>query len=304
MDLSVIICTWNNAKRLAITLDSLLDCYIPKGLKWEVVIVNNNCTDDTDLIVQDYIKKLPIKYVQESILGLSRARNKGLSVANGELILFTDDDVKVSREWIYYYWITFVEKPVGFYFGGPVISEYELPSINPELLRASPPSIRGLNWGKESRVLKNNEFFIAANWACLKKYLKMVGGFDVNRGLNSFGKFQSGEESDLMKRLDAMRLRPWYISNAIVIHFVPKNKCTLRYIVTRKEAIALAFAREIRRDNKCATIWSIPRWIFRELIVSAVRVLLGIFKGEKRYIDYVNLRFLIKTITGILWHEE
>ena len=145
MNLSIVICTWNNSKRLKITLESISQCVIPKDLDWEIVIVNNNCTDDTNLIVQDYLDKLPLKYVKEPILGLSCARNRGLSVADGELILFTDDDVKVSKEWIYSYWITFVDKSVGFYFGGPVIPEYELPSINPELLEASPPSIKGLN---------------------------------------------------------------------------------------------------------------------------------------------------------------
>ncbi len=67
MDISILICTWNNSKRLRIALDFISHCTIPKGLDWEVVLVNNNCTDDTDKVVEDFSSKLPLKYVNEPI---------------------------------------------------------------------------------------------------------------------------------------------------------------------------------------------------------------------------------------------
>lgn len=87
MKISVIICTWNNAKRLAITLQSFTTCSIPDDVTWEVVLVNNNCTDETDQVVGQFKGKLPLVYVREPQQSLSRARNAGLAVATGRLIV-------------------------------------------------------------------------------------------------------------------------------------------------------------------------------------------------------------------------
>jgi glycosyltransferase involved in cell wall biosynthesis len=47
VNVSVAICTWNRAKLLDPTLDSLAGLRIPDGLDWEVLVVDNGCTDDT-----------------------------------------------------------------------------------------------------------------------------------------------------------------------------------------------------------------------------------------------------------------
>jgi len=185
MDLSVVICTWNNCNRLAITLNSLSHCVIPQALKWELVLVNNNCTDETDQVAQQFTDKLPLVYIHEPQQGLSRARNAGLKAASGDLILFTDDDVKPSPNWIKIYWSAYQERPRGFYFGGPIESEFEGFAPESQLLGWAPPSVRGLNWGDRPRRLSSKEYFISANWACPQQELNAVGGFDIHKGLNA-----------------------------------------------------------------------------------------------------------------------
>ena len=56
VSITTAICTWNRSKSLRATLTSLQQLIIPPGIDWEVLIVNNNCTDDTD----DVIEKSPI----------------------------------------------------------------------------------------------------------------------------------------------------------------------------------------------------------------------------------------------------
>jgi glycosyltransferase involved in cell wall biosynthesis len=48
MDISIVIPTWNNCRRLAQTLSALCGCDVPPALEWELVVVNNQCTDDTN----------------------------------------------------------------------------------------------------------------------------------------------------------------------------------------------------------------------------------------------------------------
>ena len=47
MDVTLLVCTWNRAERLDETLTSLARRNVPSGVRWEVVVVDNNSTDDT-----------------------------------------------------------------------------------------------------------------------------------------------------------------------------------------------------------------------------------------------------------------
>jgi glucosyl-dolichyl phosphate glucuronosyltransferase len=75
LKVTVAICTWNRSKSLRATLLSLQQLTIPPDVDWELLIVNNNCTDNTDLIVGLFADSLPIRLLHEERQGLSNARN-------------------------------------------------------------------------------------------------------------------------------------------------------------------------------------------------------------------------------------
>ena len=91
---SLIICTRGRPEALLRCLASLLAC--PNGLD-EVIVVDND-PDASDL--QQHLEQFPgVRYVRERRPGLSHARNAGIRVATGDIILFTDDDVVVHPDW-------------------------------------------------------------------------------------------------------------------------------------------------------------------------------------------------------------
>jgi len=300
MDLSVLICTWNNSKRLAITLDSISKCVISEGLRWELVLVNNNCTDNTDEIVKKFLNKLPLIYIKEPKQGLSRARNKGLKVVQGELIIFTDDDVRPCRDWIAKYWFAYKEKPKGFFFGGPIESEFENCNFDKRLLDFAPASIRGLNWGGEPRVLTNEEYFVSANWACPLNYLKVLGGFDINKGLNSSSrKLRSGEEADIMDRLKEKGCIPWYLPEAKIIHFVPTTKCQLKYIGDKLEAIGYEEANKYLDWLEHKLFLGVPRWMYKKTFLLGNAWLRKKLFQNEGYKEYLFLRRSVGFMKGL-----
>ncbi len=61
MDVSIAICTWNRAKRLNRTLQQLCSVRVPERLNWELLVVENGCTDETPAIIQSYADRLPIR---------------------------------------------------------------------------------------------------------------------------------------------------------------------------------------------------------------------------------------------------
>jgi glycosyltransferase involved in cell wall biosynthesis len=100
--ISVIICTRNRSRRLKGALDSIRQLTCGPGWKWEVVIVDNNSSDDTKSVVESFAATpgLNVQYVFEGRKGLSYARNTGMQKARGEIIAFTDDDVILDQDWL------------------------------------------------------------------------------------------------------------------------------------------------------------------------------------------------------------
>src|SRR5258706_15464470 len=100
MDISVAICTWNHARLLDQTLSKMANLVIRPSLKWELLIIDNNCTDDTSAVVQKHTAVLPIRFILEPKQGQSNARNRALLEADSDWVLFTDDDVLVDPNWL------------------------------------------------------------------------------------------------------------------------------------------------------------------------------------------------------------
>jgi len=157
MNISVILCTWNNSARLGVTLRAFLGLELSETVSWELVIVNNNSNDDTRGVVSQYADSLPITYVEEPKQGLSHARNAGLAKAAGELVVFADDDIKPCNGWLNTYWQAYCINPEGYFWGGPIVSEFEESPHDMELIRLAPCSVRGLDWGPDERFLVDGE---------------------------------------------------------------------------------------------------------------------------------------------------
>ncbi len=298
MNISVLICTWNNSKRLAVTLETFTQCMISPNTSWELVLVNNNCTDDTDQIVERYFNRLPIVYVHEPVQGLSQARNTALSSAKGELILFADDDVKPEQNWILVYWKAFQQYPQGYFFGGPVISDFERDDFDKDLLQYATQSVSGLNFGDSEKVI-NKWYFIGANWACAKTALDKVGGFDTNKGLNpTSGKVITGEETDLIDRLRGIGLQALYLPKASLRHFVPAWKCTLAHISNRQEAYYKELSLERIKNYQGLVLFGIPCWMFKAIVLNYLKWILRKITFKKGYKEYIEYRETLGSIKG------
>src|SRR5512135_3394307 len=99
---SVIICTWNRAKSLAVTLESIERSELPASVSWEVLIVDNNSKDDTKAVFEQFQRRQPqrYRYVFEPRQGKSFALNTAIDNARGAILVFTDDDVTVDPHWL------------------------------------------------------------------------------------------------------------------------------------------------------------------------------------------------------------
>jgi len=99
---SVIICTRNRATDLRPTLAQISEQAVPGTVTLEVLVVNNGSSDDTQNVVEHAARRasFPIRHVLVETPGKCYAQNVGLQQSTGEIILFTDDDVRVPNHWV------------------------------------------------------------------------------------------------------------------------------------------------------------------------------------------------------------
>jgi GT2 family glycosyltransferase len=102
MRVSVILCTYNRSESLRRALESVESLIIPEAVTWEVIVVDNNSTDDTRNTIEEFRRKsiLPLRYLFEKGRGKSYALNSGIKAAEGDIVALTDDDCIVDERWL------------------------------------------------------------------------------------------------------------------------------------------------------------------------------------------------------------
>src|ERR1700726_4552184 len=99
---TVILCTHNRARSLAKALESVATQALPQPIGWEILVVDNNSSDETRQVIEDCRRRYPdrIRYVFEPQQGISYARNTGVRNAQGDILAFIDDDETADAEWL------------------------------------------------------------------------------------------------------------------------------------------------------------------------------------------------------------
>ena len=86
---TIIIPVYNGAKYINVVLHELFE---QTNSSFELIIVDDGSTDDTEVQIQPYLSDSRIRYLRQSNKGVSAARNKGVEHANGKFLIFLDCD--------------------------------------------------------------------------------------------------------------------------------------------------------------------------------------------------------------------
>jgi glucosyl-dolichyl phosphate glucuronosyltransferase len=290
MDVSVIMPTFNNAAMLETTLSAFKRVHFPEGT--ELIIVDNNSTDDTGKTVRRFSERLPLRSAFEANLGVSSAKNRGIRMATGELLIFTDDDVRPAPTWITTYVNAYRKNPRGFFLGGPIESEFQGALPEERLLRFAPLSVKGLSFGVEQRLLEDNEYFLGANWACPADALSKIGLFDEAVGPYPGARVSlSGEETDLQMRLREGGYAGLYLPEASLRHVVPAWKLTLKHIAARAEANGRFVRVNAPLQKVKGSFRGVPLWRYRRCVERWLRAWVKRIAGRDWYPDYISYRY-------------
>ena len=255
LDATVLIATYNRAALLDETLTWLARMRVSPALTWEVIVIDNNSTDDTRAVVERHVAgfPVPLRYLFEGRQGRSSALNAGIAVAEGAVLAFTDDDVRVDDGWLDAAAAPLLGPDASLaYTGGPVqpIWEADAPLARPDARRSlghdrDPGSRRP----PRSSTKRRGRCRSAPTWRRGATLFARIGGFRADLG-RSGGRLVLGQEvPELLLRARGAGLRGMYVPAMQVHHHVPAGRLTRAVfppLVVRKGRVAG------RRSNGCS----------------------------------------------------
>jgi amino acid adenylation domain-containing protein len=217
---SVIIPVYNGEKTLGLCLDSVLN---QTCKDYEVIVVDNNSTDKTKKIIEEFQKKNSrVKYVFESRVGLSQAKNTGWKNAKGDFVAYIDDDAIASERWVENICNAFENYGNKIFVGGKIELIFE--AAKPKWLHRKLETFLGaLDYSEKPAFMDEGHIVFGGNMAFPKEALEATGGFDTMLGRKG-GSLISGEECLLQKILRKKGYRCLYYPAMSIKHIVAAGR--------------------------------------------------------------------------------
>lgn len=228
MDLSVVLSTYNRGALLSNALEKLR-VQQTNGIDYEIIVVDNNCTDHTKELVHSFIARdSHFRYIFEGRQGLSYARNAGIEAAQSDLIVFCDDDVEASPSWVQKNYEAGLRFPDADYIGGRVLPIWSGPV--PSWVRQTMAPFALSDLGDEPFVVSPEKphCLVGASLGVRRRAFDKTGLFSIKtqRVKNSIG---STEDFDWQIKVWAYGGHGVYDPSIVCATEVPKDRLSKSY---------------------------------------------------------------------------
>ena len=229
--ISVIICTYNRDKYIYNVLKSLALGTLEHSA-YEIILVDNNCTDNTRKEVDHFCNVFPqvsLRYFVETNQGLSHARNRGIKESKGDILVYVDDDATVNPEYLKTYADWFESHPETDAAGGPIIPHYETGSEPKWMTYFIKRLLTGyLYFGDKAKPFPGDNYPGGGNAAYRSRVFEKVGLYNVELGRNG-DSLGGGEEKDIFDKMKREGMQFVYLPDAILYHSIPGYKLEADY---------------------------------------------------------------------------
>jgi glycosyltransferase involved in cell wall biosynthesis len=293
MKYSVVIPTYNRASELRETLASLAKVRCPDP--WELIVVDNNCIDDTPAVVRAAAVTFPVplKYVFEKVPGRCAAMNAGIAHTSAEIIVTIDDDVRVEPDYLDEVGKAFATLQCD-YIGGRVHPLWR--GERPSWL----PAHRTRHWAVIALLDEGQEPFewttvlpIGANMAFTRRAFDITGPWNNDVGRKA-GTLLGQEVREWCIRAREKGLRGCYAPNVFVQHVIHADRLNKRYfrrwfywrgvsraIMYQQHGLDMENPQARGIDfSKAPHIMGVPRYLFRTIVRTAGKMLTATMRRD------------------------
>lgn len=253
MEISVVVPTFNRREMVKRTVESLFAQKFPAS-QYEIVVVVDGSEDGTADVLRAMKAPCRFSILEQENGGLAAARNSGARVAEGDLLLFLDDDMLCVPELVEAHVEAHrnVARTVG--FGCIFLSPESPPSLAAECFNRELGAFYLRQKAQEADAVEDLEH-VFGNSSLPRELLREAGGFDEG--------FRMREDLELWVRLAGMGVRSSYVERAVAYQYYAKSGADL---IRDSEAFAVAdvmFARkhpEARLHGQLRLLERTPRW--------------------------------------------
>ncbi|MEB3281524.1 MAG: hormogonium polysaccharide biosynthesis glycosyltransferase HpsE [Lyngbya sp.] len=270
IDFTVVICTYNGQYRLPQVLERLLAQKQTEHLAWEILVIDNNSTDNTQKVVQKYQSECgqnypKIRYCFEPKQGIAFARRLAIKEAKSPLIGFLDDDNLPHTDWVYSAYLFAQLHPKAGAYGGQLKALYE---VNPpQNFHRIACFLAIIDRGEEAfryDLLKHWLFPPGAGLVIRKQaWLNCVPERPFFTGVSAQCLNNKGEDIEILSYLRKAGWEIWHNPQMKVDHYIPDSRLQKSYLLKLLRGIGLS--RYYTRMLQLPT-WKKPLFTFIYLV--------------------------------------
>ncbi len=242
--ISAVICSYNRARFIIDAVDSIFNQDFDRKL-YEVIVVDNNSTDNTVALLEEYKTKHPgynFRYYVEHNQGVSYTRTRCAKEATGEIVAYLDDDSTAQPGWLSSIAEFFDSHPDTWSTGGK-ISPVFLTGIPDWYSKYFFGLVGNFDQGPNVKQLTGARYPCGANMAFRKKVFEEIGYFNAELGRKGKGLLAT-EEKEIYMRILAHHHKVYYLPYVAVLHKVESNKFDKAYV--RRHSMGIGGGERLR----------------------------------------------------------
>ncbi|MEH1835815.1 MAG: hormogonium polysaccharide biosynthesis glycosyltransferase HpsE [Nostoc sp.] len=244
LDITVAIPTYNGESRLPELLERLQNQLHTENLSWEIIVVDNNSTDNTAKVVQTYQQNwrcaYPLKYCFEAQQGAAYARKMAVQQAKGRFIGFLDDDNYPVSNWVFQA-VAFGEKyPLAGAYGSQIHPDWEVEP--PENFQRIAPFLAITERGNLPLLYKAAKKLLPPSAGLVvrrKAWLESVPDKFILTGRVQ-GNMLTSEDLEMLSYIQKSGWQIWYNPEMEIYHKIPSFRLQKEYLIPFFRGIGLS----------------------------------------------------------------
>lgn len=297
--ITIAICTYNRAGYLKDTLNDLAEQSADPE-QFEVLVINNNSTDSTAEVCREFQAahhEINMKAVIEKKQGLSHARNRAVTEAGSDNILYIDDDVHLPSDFVAAA-LNYLEKyPEAKCAGGRIYVSFDGMENEPDWIPSELMPMFGLHDPADDDMLyPKSNFPRGGNMLIRKEVFEKYGLFETDLGRTGQELLGSEEKHFFEKvRKGGVNLNYW--AGLSLWHRIGPERLKHEYLKRQSEGIGKSERLRVQ-GNPAAFLGK----LLSELVKLAGSFILSagyLLKGRTRAAGFL-IKFRIWVLRGFL----
>ncbi|MGB7086883.1 MAG: hormogonium polysaccharide biosynthesis glycosyltransferase HpsE [Phormidesmis sp.] len=246
LDITVAIPTYNGAARLPLLLEQLRSQTSTDPIRWEIIVCDNNSSDDTRTIVRQYQAnwptEFPLRYKFAAQQGAAFARQRAVEAANGQLIAFLDDDNVPTEDWIAEAYQFACTHPQAGVFGSQIHGKFE--SDLPHDLESIKCFLAIIERGDRPHLYEPATKMLPPAAGLVVRKDAWLQAVPKRLFLNNKGKSAglASEDLEAILHIQKSGWQVWYNPDMVVYHHIPDSRIEKDYLVTLLRCVGLSRA--------------------------------------------------------------